>query len=345
MNVALAQPARQWDDRMTRIILMKEPGDPEVLEVAEIELPPPGPGELRLRQLAIGVNYHDVYVRSGLYRTLPLPGVPGIEAIGIVEQVGSGVTGFSPGDRIGYVTGQYGCYAEARNLDAALAVKIPATISDVEAAASLMKALTVAMLVHRVHRLERGQAILVHAAAGGVGQLLCSWARSLGATVLGTVGSSEKAKIARDHGAEHIIYYRQEDVAARVAEITGGAGVSVVYDSVGADTFEGSLASLGFEGHLVGYGQASGPVPAFTMSLLATRSLTVSRPIVFHYLRTPDMLAVMANQVFEAFARGIIQPIQPTVLPFEQAAEAHRQLEARQSPGGIVLVPGARGPI
>jgi NADPH2:quinone reductase len=327
---------------MTRIILMKEPGGPEVLKVAETELPPPGAGELHLRQVAIGVNYHDVYVRSGLYRTLPLPGVPGIEAVGIVEEVGSGVTAFAPGDRIGYVTGQYGCYAEARNLDAALAVKIPATIGDVEAAASLMKAFTVAMLVHRVHRLERGQTILVHAAAGGVGQLLCSWAHSLGVTVIGTVGSREKAEIARAHGADHVIFYRQEDVAARVAEITGGTGVSAVYDAVGADTFEGSLASLGFEGHLIGYGQASGPVPPFTMPLLATRSLTVSRPIVFHYLRTPRMLAAMADQVFDAFARGVIKPIQPTVLPLEQAAEAHRLLEARQSPGGIVLVPGAR---
>lgn len=324
---------------MTRIVVIKEPGGPEVLQTAETELPPPSPGELRLRQVAIGVNYHDVYVRSGLYQTLPLPGIPGIEAVGIVDEVGGGVTRFSPGDRIGYVTGQYGCYAEARNLDAALAVKIPPQITDVQAAASLMKAFTVAMLVHRVHRLQRGETILVHAAAGGVGQLLCSWARHLGATVIGTVGSSEKAEIARAHGVEHVILYRQEDVAARVAEITGGAGVAVVYDSVGADTFDGSVAALGFEGHLIGYGQASGPVPPFAMSLLASRSLTVSRPIVFHYLRTPDRLATMAEQVFDAFARGIIRPIEPTVLPLEQAAEAHRLLEARQSPGGVVLVP------
>lgn len=324
---------------MTRIVLMKDSGGPEVLQVAETELPPPGPGELRLRQVAIGVNYHDVYVRSGLYRTLPLPGVPGIEAIGFVEQVGSDVTRFSPGDRIGYITGQYGCYAEARNLDAALAVKIPEPLTDVQAAASLMKAFTVAMLVHHVHRVERGKTILVHAAAGGVGQLLCSWAGSLGATVIGTVGSAEKAEIARAHGAEHVILYRQEDVAARVAEITGDAGVSVVYDAVGADTFDGSIAALGFEGHLVSYGQASGPVPAFTMSLLASRSLTVSRPIVFHYLRTPEMLGELAAQVFDAFECRIIKPIEPVVLPLEQAAEAHRLLEARQSPGGIVLVP------
>lgn len=324
---------------MTRVILMREPGGPEVLQVAEADLPEPGPGELRLRQTAIGVNYHDVYVRSGLYQTLPLPGVPGIEAIGVVEQVGSAVTRFSPGDRIGYITGQYGCYAEARNLDASLAVRIPAALSDVQAAASLMKAFTVAVLVRRVHRVERGQAVLVHAAAGGVGQLLSSWANSLGATVIGTVGSAEKAAVARAHGAEHIVFYREEDVAARVAEITGGAGVAAAYDAVGADTFEGSLASLGLEGHLVNYGQASGPVPPFAMSQLAARSLSVSRPIVFHYLRTPDRLAAIAEEVFDAFECGTICPIDPTVLPFDQVAEAHRLLEARQSPGGIVLVP------
>ncbi|CAN7629244.1 quinone oxidoreductase [Phenylobacterium sp. LjRoot219] len=324
---------------MTRVVLMKEPGPAEVLQVAQSELTAPGPREVRLRQVAIGVNYHDVYVRSGLYQTLPLPGVPGIEAVGVIEQVGGDVAHLAPGDRVGYVTGQYGAYAEARNLDAGLAVKLPATLTDVQAAASLMKAFTVAMLVRRVHRVERGQAILVHAAAGGVGQLLCSWARRLGATVIGTVGSEDKAKVARAHGAEHVIFYRHEDVAARVAEITGGAGVAAAYDSVGADTFDGSVAALGFEGHLVGYGQASGPAPPFAMSLLATRSLTVSRPIVFHYLRTPEMLRDIAKQAFDAFAQGVIQPIEPVVLPLQQAAEAHRLLEARQSPGGVVLVP------
>lgn len=324
---------------MTGVVLMREPGGPEVLQVAEADLPPPGPGELRLRQTAVGVNYHDVYVRSGLYKTLPLPGVPGIEAVGVVERVGEGVSHISPGDRIGYITGQYGCYAEARNLDAALAVKLPETLSNVQAAASLMKAFTVCALVSQVHRVEPGQAILVHAAAGGVGQLLCGWARDLGATVIGTVGSEAKAAIARRHGAQHVILYREEDVAARVAEITGGEGVAAVYDAVGADTFDGSVASLGFQGHLVCYGQASGPVAPFTPALLATRSLTVSRPIVFHYLRTPEALASIGRQVFDAFARGVIQPIDPVVLPLDQAAEAHRLLEARQSPGGIVLVP------
>lgn len=324
---------------MTRVVRMSAPGGPEVMELVEVALPEPAPGELRVRQTAVAVNYHDVYVRSGLYQTLPLPGILGIEAAGLVEEVGADVVGFAPGDRIGYVSGRYGGYAEARNLDASLAVKLPLALTDAQAAASLMKALTVCMLVERVHRLRQGETIVVHAAAGGVGRLLCSWASDLGANVVGTVGSAEKAQIAREHGAAHVILYREEDVAARVREITDGQGAQVVYDSVGADTFEGSVAALGFEGHLVGYGQASGPVPPFAMATLATRSLTVSRPIVFHYLRTPEMLKSMSERVLDAFARGAIRPIEPRVLALDKVGEAHRLLEARQSPGGIVLLP------
>lgn len=322
-----------------RIIRMEEYGGPEVLREANVELVPPAPGEMRIRQTAIGVNYHDVYVRSGLYRTLALPGVPGIEAVGVVEKLGEGVSGFSEGDRIAYVTGQYGCYAETRNLDAALAVRLPDAISDAHAAASFMKALTVYMLIRRVRRVEAGETILVHAAAGGVGQLLCSWASHLGATVIGTVGSAAKAEQARAHGADHVILYNQENVPERVTELTGGEGVAATYDAVGADTFAGSLDSLGFEGHLVLYGQASGPVEPFAPAILSARSLTVSRPIVFHYIRTRQLLEEMAAACFEAFEKGFIRPIEPLELPLTQAGEAHRLLEARQSPGGIVLVP------
>jgi len=324
---------------LTRVIVMERPGGPEVLLPSEAKLLPPGPHELRLRQTAIGVNYHDVYVRSGLYQTLPLPGVPGIEAVGTVEEVGSEVSSFAPGDRIGYVSGSYGCYAEARNLNAALAVRLPEGISDAQWAASLMKAFTVCMLLHRVRQTRAGETVLVHAAAGGVGQLLCSWASHIGARVIGTVGSEEKAAVARAHGADEVIFYRKEDVAARVAELTGGAGVAAAYDAVGADTFKGSIDSLGFEGHLVNYGQASGPVEPFTPALLATRSLTITRPIVFHYLRTPEKLQAIADETFAAFAAGAVKPIDPLELPFAEAAEAHRLLEARQSPGGIVLIP------
>jgi NADPH:quinone reductase len=324
---------------LTRVIQMQRPGGPEVLQVANLDLAPLAPGELRLRQTAVGVNYHDVYVRAGLYQTLPLPGVPGIEAVGVVEAVGGGVSAFRPGDRVGYVSGAYGAYAEARNLDAGLAVKLPDGIGDRQWAATLMKAFTVCMLLHRVRRTSPGEAILVHAAAGGVGQLLCAWASHLGARVIGTVGSEAKAAIARAHGAAEIILYREEDVARRVAELTGGEGVAAVYDAVGADTFAGSVASLGFQGHLVNYGQASGPVEPFTPALLAGRSLTITRPIVFHYLRTPAMLRAIADETFAAFASGALRPIDPIELPLAEAAEAHRLLEARQSPGGIVLVP------
>ncbi|MCB2078418.1 MAG: quinone oxidoreductase [Novosphingobium sp.] len=324
---------------MTSIVRIESHGGPEVLTVAETQLAPPAPGQLRLRQTAIGVNYHDVYVRSGLYKTLPLPGVPGIEAVGVVEGIGNGVTGFEVGDRVGYVSGGYGCYAEARNLDARLAVKLPDSLTDAQGAASLMKAFTACMLLNRVRQCKAGDTILVHAAAGGAGQLLTSWASQIGATVIGTVGTQAKADIARSHGAAHTILYREEDFVARVNAITGGEGVAAAYDSVGADTFAGSLASLGFLGHLVLFGQSSGPVEPLAPAALSGKSLTLSRPIVFHYIRTPELLEAVASETFAAFASGAIKPIDPIELPLADAAEAHRLLEARQSPGGIVLIP------
>jgi len=324
---------------MTGVIRIENHGGPDVLKLADAKLAPPGPGEVRLRQTAIGVNYHDVYVRSGLYQTLALPGIPGIEAAGVVEECGPDVSGLSVGDRIAYVTGGYGCYAAERNLDASLAVKLPDSLSDSQAAASYMKALTVCMLVTRVRQVKAGETILTHAAAGGAGRLLCSWASHLGATVIGTAGSEGKAQVARDHGAAHTILYREEDVATRIAELTDGQGVAAAYDSVGADTFKGSLDSLDFEGHLVLFGQASGPVEPFAPQALAGKSLTVSRPIVFHYLRTRAMLEEMADATFAAFTNGVIAPIDPMELPLSEAAEAHRILEARESPGGVVLIP------
>lgn len=324
---------------MTRIIRIENYGGPEVLVPANMDLAPPFEGELRIRQTAVGVNFHDVYVRSGLYKTLALPGIPGIEAAGVVEEIGPGVSGFSVGDRIAYVSSSYGCYTEARNLDADRAVKLPEALTDAQAAASFMKALTVYMLIRRVRRVEAGEAILVHAAAGGVGQLLTSWASHLSAKVIATVGSDEKAKIARAHGAAEVILYREESVPARIAEITGGEGVAAAYDSVGADTFAGSFESLGFLGHLVLYGQSSGPVEPFAPQSLAGKSLTLTRPLVGHYMRTRGELEEMAGACFSAFEQGILKPIEPIELPLDQAAEAHRMLEARQSPGGIVLVP------
>lgn len=309
------------------------------MRVQQVQVSAPDPDQVRIRQTAVGVNYHDIYVRNGLYQTLPLPGVPGIEAVGVVEALGAGVSHLSIGERIGYITGAYGAYASERNLDAALAIKLPDGISDAAAAASLMKALTVCMLIRRVHVVQQGDAILVQAAAGGVGQLLCNWASHLGATVIGTVGSEEKAAIAKAAGAAHTILYREEDVAEKVRELTGGAGVIAAFDSVGADTFDGSVAALGYEGRLINFGQSSGPVGPFAPSLLASRSLSVSRPIIFHYLRTPDRLKAMADETLQAFERGILKPIEPVTLPLEQAPEAHRLLERRASPGGVVLQP------
>ena len=320
-------------------IVLNDFGGPGVLKLSQTARPAPGPGEILLRHTAIGVNFHDCYVRSGLYRTLALPGIPGIEAVGVIEALGEGVTGLRLGQRVGWVSGRYGGYATHRVLRAAEAIALPDAIPDAELAATLMKALTVSVLVSRAHRVTAGQTVLVHAAAGGVGQLLCSWCRHLGATVIGTVGTREKAAVAERAGAHHTILYREEDFVARVRQITGGAGVAAAYDAVGKETFRGSLDCLDFEGTLVNYGQASGPVDPLTPSDLAVRSVSLVRPIVFHYIRSDDRLAALSAQVFEAFRAGVIRPITPLTLPLADAARAHEVLEAQRSPGGVVLLP------
>jgi NADPH2:quinone reductase len=320
-------------------ILLRDHGGPDQLRIEPLAVSDAGAGELRIRHSAISVNFHDTYVRTGQYRTLALPGVPGIDAVGIVEQVGAGVTGFSVGDRIAYIDPTYGAYSSARLLPAAKAFRLPDGLGDVAAAATLLRGATVAMLVDKVHAIKPGDRVLVQAAAGGVGRLLCSWARHLGAFVIGTAGSAEKAAIARAAGAHEMILYRQEDVAARVLALTGGAGVRAVYDSCGQDTFEGSLRSLDYCGHLVLFGQSSGPVPPFAPGRLAERSLTVSRPILFHYMRDdPSARAIMA-QTFYALAGGVIAPVEATTFPLAEAAAAHRMLEGRASPGAIILLP------
>lgn len=320
-------------------ILIRHHGGPAELRLERIDVRRPGDGQLLVRQTAIGVNYHDVYVRSGLYRTLALPGVPGIEAVGVVEAVGGGVDGFTPGDRIGYVTPEYGSYATRRLLPAWRAAKIPPFLSDIEAAGSLLKALSTCMLLRRVHRVKAEDTILVHAAAGGVGQMLCRWASSLDVTVIGTAGTPDKADLAMRAGARHCILYREEDFVSRVMDITGGKGVSAAYDSVGKQTFLGSLQCLDFEGALISFGQASGPVPPIAPSLLAARSTSICRPIIFHFLRTPELAKVLMGEVFTAFGTGKILPLEAVTLPLAQAAEAHRLLEARLSPGALVLLP------
>lgn len=324
---------------MATAIVLREHGGPEVLTSERVEIGRPGPGELRVRQTAIGVNFHDCYVRSGLYRTLALPGVPGIEAAGVVEETGVGVSGFAAGDRIAYVTGQYGAYASERLLPAALALRLPPGIAETVAATVLLKGLTAEMLTREVHRLKAGDAILVHAAAGGVGRLLCRRARQLGATVIGTVGSEAKAVVARAAGCAHTILYRQEDFVARVKDLTGGRGVDVVYDSVGRDTFDGSLDCLALRGHLVNFGQASGSVAPFEVSRLAARSTTLSRPVLFHYIVERGALEALAAPVFESVLSGVFDTEAGQAFPLADAAAAHRALEARQAEGPLLLLP------
>jgi NADPH2:quinone reductase len=322
-----------------RAIVLREHGAAGVLKAEPIEVGAPGPGELAVCHTAIGVNFHDIYVRSGLYRTLPLPGIPGIEAVGRVTAVGAGVEGFVPGDRVGYISDAYGCYASQRLLDATLAVKLPEGLSDIAAASLLLKGLTVEMLVSGVCKVRAGDRVLVQAAAGGVGRLLVRWLAHLGAVVIGTAGSPQKAAIARAAGCTEVILYRQDDVAQRVAAITGGRGVDVVYDGVGRDTFAGSLASLSPCGHLVNFGQASGPVEPVLMPQLAARSTTLSRPVVFHYTARRERLEQMSASLFTAFAEGWLAPEQALEFPLEDAAQAHQLLESGQATRPIVLRP------
>lgn len=314
-------------------------GVPEVLRAEPVEVAPPGPGELRIRQTAVGVNFHDCYVRSGLYRTLPLPGVPGIEAAGVVEAIGPGVAGFSVGDRIGYVTGAYGAYASHRVLPAAIALRLPDGMDDRLAASVLLKGLTADMLLRQVHRVEAGQTILVHAAAGGVGRILCQWAAHLGATVIGTAGSAAKAEVARAAGCAHVILYREQDFVAEVKRITGGRGVDAAYDSVGHDTFDGSLECLALRGHLVNFGQASGPVPPFQVQRLAAKSNSLTRPILFHYIAERAALERMAAALFAVLGSGAVRTEPGATLPLAEAARAHHLLESRQAEAPLVLLP------
>jgi NADPH2:quinone reductase len=299
----------------------------------------PAANQVRLRQRAIGVNFHDVYVRTGLYKTLRLPGIPGVEAVGIVEAVGDDVRGVKAGDRVGYITNEYGAYAETRLFDADWLIRLPASIDDRTAAASLTKGLTAWMLLAKVRQLKQGETCLIQAAAGGVGQILTQWAAHLGARVIGTAGSAEKANIARDCGCEEVILYRQENVPARVRELTGGRGVDVAYDSVGRDTFSGSLDSLASRGHLINFGQSSGAIEPFAVSRLMEKSNTLSRPILFHYIVDRAERQELADRFFEALGAGVIRIRIAGEHALRDAAAAHRALESRATAGSTILLP------
>ena len=323
---------------MTHAIRIHETGGPEVLRFEEVEVGSPGPGEARVRQTAIGLNFIDTYHRSGLY-ALPLPAIPGSEAAGVVMEVGPGVTEVKPGDRVAYA-GPVGAYAEERLVAAQRLVPLPPGVDDRLAAAAMLKGMTAQYLLRRTHRVAAGETVLLHSAAGGVGLIAAQWAKSLGATVIGTVSTDAKAELARGAGCDHVVVTSREDFVARVREITRGAGVRVVYDAVGRDTFEGSLDCLAPLGLMVSFGNASGPVPPVAPLLLAQKgSLFLTRPTLATYTaRREDLLATAAD-LFSVLASGAVRVRVDATWPLREAAAAHAALEARKTTGSTVLLP------
>ncbi|MCE2509533.1 MAG: quinone oxidoreductase [Alphaproteobacteria bacterium] len=324
----------------TGAIAFRETGGPEVLRWETLPIAAPAPGEVRLRHTAIGFNFHDTYVRSGLYPAPSLPAVPGVEAAGIVEAVGEGVGELCPGDRVAYASPLLGAYAERRLLPAASLVKLPDDLPDERAAGLMVKGMTAHYLLRRSHRVKKGEIILVHAAAGGVGLILCQWAKHLGATVLGTVGSRAKAELAARHGCDHPILYREEDFVARVREVTNGAGVAAVYDSVGRDTFAGSLDCLQHLGIMISFGQSSGKIPPFdVIELMAKGSLFLTRPSLFTYIAKREDLLGTAADVFDAVRNGVFTIDIRKTYALRDAADAHRDIEARRTTGASIFRP------
>ena len=324
---------------MTKAIRIHETGGPEVLRWEDVEVGAPGPGQVRLTHTAVGLNYIDTYQRSGLY-PLELPLTLGMEGAGVVEALGEGVSGLATGDRVAYATPPPGSYSEARLIAADRVVKLPDAIDDRTAATMMLQGMTVQYLIRQTHRVAAGETVLFHAAAGGVGLIACQWLKHLGATVIGTVGSAEKAELALAHGCTHAINYRDEDFVERVKELTGGAGVPVAYDSVGKDTFEGALACLAPHGLMVTFGNASGPVPAFDLGRLgALGSLFITRPTLMTYTAKRADLEAMAQELFEVVLSGAVKIEINQTYPLSETAQAHRDLEARKTTGSTVLLP------
>lgn len=324
---------------MARIAQISRTGGPEVIEWIDRDLPPPGPGEVRMRTTAAGLNFIDTYHRSGLY-PVPLPSGLGLEAAGEVTAVGPGVETLAPGDRVVTWGPTLGAYATERNLPAAHLFRLPEAIDDETAAAALLKGCTAEFLIERCARVQPGWTVLVHAAAGGVGLLLVQWLKHVGATVVGTVGTAEKAERARAAGADHVLLSREEDVAARVREITGGEGAPVVFDGVGAATWEPSLAATRRRGLVISYGNASGPVEGVKLATLNQHgSLFVTRPKMHDYYATPEESAAGVARLFDLIAAGVLRPEIGQRFALENVAEAHRQLEAGKTQGSTVLIP------
>jgi len=338
--------APAWEPAAARAILVPMPtairfyeyGGPEVLRIEDIAPGKPGKGEVQLRHTAIGVNYIDVYDRTGLYPVAAFPSGLGREAAGVVTAVGRGVRGFKVGDRAAYVWPSPGAYCELRNVPAERLVKVPRGISDEQAAALMLKGLTAHYLIRRTYRVKRGDAILVHAAAGGVGLILCQWARALGAKVIGVVGSDAKAEIARRHGCHHVLISGRDELAPTVKSLTRGEGVAVVYDAVGKDTFMESLDCLRRLGMMATFGNASGPVPPISPLELSKRgSLFLTRPTLFNYISTRPELEAAARELFSAVRSGKVRVMIGQKYPLTRVADAHRDLEGRRTTGSTVL--------
>jgi NADPH2:quinone reductase len=323
---------------MTRAIRIHETGGPEVLRWEEVPLTSPQADEVLLRQTAAGLNYIDTYHRTGLY-PLELPAILGREAAGVVEAVGDDVDSLAVGDRVAYAL-EPGSYCEARVIAADRLVRLPDAIDDRTAAAMMLKGLTVQYLLRSCYRVQAGDTILIHAAAGGVGLIACQWAKALGATVIGTVGSAQKAALASSHGCDHPILYKEHNFVERVQELTAGAGVQAVYDSVGRDTFDGSLDCLETRGTLISFGQSSGPVEPFNIGVLAAKgSLNLTRPTLAHFISTKRDLDAASGELFELYAAGALRIEIGRTYSLSDAAQAHRDLEARATSGSTVLLP------
>ncbi len=324
---------------MNHAIRIHEHGGPEKMAWEEIPLPHPKPGEALIRQHAVGLNYIDVYFRTGLYKAPALPATIGMEAAGVVEAIGEGVTEVAVGDRVAYATGPIGAYAEARTLKADRLVKLPEALSFEQGAAMMLQGMTAQYLLRRTYKVKAGETILVHAAAGGVGLIMCQWAKHLGCTVIGTVSTEAKAELARANGADHVVL-AGEDLPAAVRRITGGAMVPVVYDSVGRDSFAASLDSLAPFGMLVSYGNASGPVPPVDIGILAAKgSLYLTRPTLATYTAKREDLVASAEDLFAVVASGAVKLAINQRYALKDAAQAHRDLEARKTTGSTLLMP------
>jgi len=324
---------------MPKIVRFTQTGGPEVLTLQEIAIGEPAAGQVRIRHTAIGVNFIDTYHRSGLY-PLPLPSSLGSEAAGIIEAIGPGVGHVKVGDRAAYAGGPVGAYCNERVMPADRLLKLPDSISDQQAAAMMLKGMTVQYLIRRTHRVEAGQTVLWHAAAGGVGLIACQWLKALGATVIGTVGSEEKAVLAREHRCDHTINYTKEEFVLRVREITRGRGVPVVYDSVGKSTFEGSLNCLQPRGLMVSFGNASGAVPPVEPTLLMQKgSLYLTRPTLANYTATREELEATARELFEIVASGKVKIPVRHIYKLSDVQQVHRDLESRKTTGCVVMVP------